>query len=170
MGRAPLPQTSVRLVLEQAAAYVGIDANLVKAVAWVESSWRPRAKSDAGACGLMQLMPAVCTDEGVIDPFDPMQCAIGGARHLKALVKRFGDLRLALAAYNWGPGNVQHKHMEQGGAIPGSVHQYVDHVLARLELERTSVGAGAQTVPCCELCGRPVEQCSPGAPRREGEP
>lgn len=168
MGRSPLPSTAIRLVLEQAAAYVGIDPNLVKAVAWVESSWRPRAKSDAGACGLMQLMPAVCTDEGVIDSLDPMQNAIGGARHLRAMIKRFGDLRLALAAYNWGPGNVQRKHLDAGGAIPGEVHAYVDHVLARLELERTSVGV--QTVPCCTMCGRAIEQCSPGAPAPEGTP
>lgn len=167
MGYAPLPQTSIRLVLEQAAAHVGLDPNLIKAVAWCESSWRPRAKSEAGAQGLMQLMPAVCTDQGVKDAFDPMQNAIGGARHLKALIKRFGDLRLALAAYNWGPGNVQRKHLDNGGAIPGEVHQYVDHVLARLELERSSAGLAAGAT-ICDLCGRPLDSCSPGAPPREG--
>src|SRR5688572_11177863 len=103
MGDALLPRTAVRLALETAAAFVGIDVNLVKAVAHVESSWNPKAKSVKGAKGLMQLMSAVCKDEGVTDPLDPLQNAIAGARFLKKLIKRFGDVRLALAAYNWGP-------------------------------------------------------------------
>lgn len=156
MARLPLQHTAVRLVLEAAAAHVGIDAALLKGLAWVESSWNPRAKSPAGARGLCQLMPLTAKDLGVTDAFDSMQSAIGGAMYLRAQIKRFGALRLALAAYNWGPRNVQVKHLDNGGALPASVQAYADRVIERRDLERLQnpipIGAGLP----CDTCGRPV--------------
>jgi soluble lytic murein transglycosylase-like protein len=67
----------------------------------------PNAVSKAGAQGLMQLMPPTARDLGVNDSFDPGQNINGGARYLAAQYKRFHSYRLALAAYNAGPGAVK---------------------------------------------------------------
>lgn len=72
----------------------------------VESAYRARACSPAGACGLTQLMPGTAADLGVRDRLDPSQNLRGGADYLARQLRRFGDLRLALAAYNSGPDRV----------------------------------------------------------------
>lgn len=78
-----------------------------------ESNWKPRARSHKGAIGLAQLMPFTAKELGV-DPHDPAQNLEGGARYLKQQYRTFGSWRLALAAYNAGPGAVK-KH---GGVPP----------------------------------------------------
>jgi soluble lytic murein transglycosylase-like protein len=77
-----------------------------------ESGWNARAVSHKGAIGLAQLMPQTAALLGV-DPNDPLQNLDGGARYLREQYETFGDWRLALAAYNAGPGAVQ-----QYGGIP----------------------------------------------------
>lgn len=94
-------------LIEEAASAFAIDSDLIHAVIQAESSFNPLAESSAGAQGLMQLMPAVQTDFGVHDPFDPRQNIMAGTRHLKRLLDRHhGDVALALASYNAGLGNV----------------------------------------------------------------
>jgi hypothetical protein len=91
-----------------AAGEFGIDAALLRAVIHAESAFNPNAISDKGAQGLMQLMPATASDLGVRSPFDAAQNIRGGAHYLATLLKQFnGDERLATAAYNAGPQNVQ---------------------------------------------------------------
>jgi soluble lytic murein transglycosylase-like protein len=91
-----------------AASEFGVDQALLRAVIHAESAFNPNAISVKGAQGLMQLMPATANDMGVASPFDPAQNIRGGARYLSALLKLFnGDERLAAAAYNSGPQNVQ---------------------------------------------------------------
>lgn len=81
----------------------GVAPDLVYAVAAVESNFDARAVSAKGALGLMQLMPETAARFGVIDPFNPAENVLGGARYLRYLIDLFkGDLRLALAAYNAG--------------------------------------------------------------------
>jgi soluble lytic murein transglycosylase-like protein len=81
----------------------GVAPDLVYAVAAVESNFNARAVSAKGAQGLMQLMPETAARFGVIDPFNPADNVLGGARYLRYLIDLFnGDLRLALAAYNAG--------------------------------------------------------------------
>jgi hypothetical protein len=77
---------------------------LVKAVIAAESGFKPNARSHAGACGLMQLMPETARQMNVNDIFDPEENVLGGARYLRYLINAFaGDVRLAIAAYNAGP-------------------------------------------------------------------
>lgn len=80
--------------------------SLVKAVIQVESAGKPEAVSSKGAGGLMQLMPATAKQLGVADRFDPEQNVEGGSRYLQQMLDKYGKTDIALAAYNWGPGNI----------------------------------------------------------------
>ena len=119
--------TSVSSSIQDASQSTGLSANLLKAVATVESGLNPHAVSSAGAIGVMQLMPGTAADLGV-NPNNVAQNVQGGAEYLKSLLGTFqGDVSLALAAYNAGPGAV-----EQFGGIPPftQTQQYVKKVLA----------------------------------------
>ncbi|WP_221444663.1 lytic transglycosylase domain-containing protein [Caulobacter sp. YL-Caulobacter] len=120
---------AVRRELSSAADAYALDRGLVEAVAWRESRFRPAARSSKGAIGVMQLMPDTARDLGV-DPFDPAQNIRGGALYLRRMLTTFGgDVRLALAAYNAGPGAVR-KH---GGVPPYAETQaYVTSILGRM--------------------------------------
>ncbi|MFT3793042.1 MAG: lytic transglycosylase domain-containing protein [Rudaea sp.] len=108
------------------ASEFGVDQALLRAVIHAESAFNPNAISVKGAEGLMQLMPTTANDMGVTSPFDPAQNIRGGARYLAGLLKLFnGDERLATAAYNSGPQNVQ----KYSGVPPfDETRVYVDRV------------------------------------------
>ena len=100
--------------INEAAARNHVDPNLVRALVKVESNFNPRAISNKGAMGLMQLMPATARMYVVRNPFDSKQNVEAGVRHLKGLLDNFrGDVSLTLAAYNAGQGAVQ-----RSGGIP----------------------------------------------------
>jgi soluble lytic murein transglycosylase-like protein len=91
-----------------------MDANLIRAVMQAESAFHPYVVSRAGAEGLMQLMPDLSDEMGVTNAFDPRDNIMGGVRYLKRLLDYHdGNLDLALASYNAGPGNV-----ERYGGVP----------------------------------------------------
>jgi soluble lytic murein transglycosylase-like protein len=120
----------IRGIVDEGARESGLDRELVRAVVRQESAYDPCAVSSAGAQGLMQLMPATQTHFGVADPFDPRQNVTAGTRFLKQLLESYkGDLSLALAAYNAGPGRVG----QYGGAPPyPETMRYVSEILGRL--------------------------------------
>jgi len=113
--------------IEKAAQDHGLPYDLIKGVIRAESDFQVRAKSPAGALGLMQLMPATAKELGVQDPFNIDQNIDAGTRYLKKMMVRFGnDTKKALAAYNSGPGTVE----RYGGRVPyKETRQYVDRVL-----------------------------------------
>jgi soluble lytic murein transglycosylase-like protein len=123
--------TYLSSMFTDAARTHGLDPRLVAAVASRESAFNARAQSRAGACGLMQLMPATARFLGVGDIFDERQNVFGGARYLRTLLDTFdGDLDLTLAAYNAGPGAVQ----KYGGVPPfPETQNYVRGVRAAYE-------------------------------------
>lgn len=138
----PAARTSTpwRAEFEAAAAASDLDPEFLRAIARTESGLNPRAVSSAGAIGLMQLMPATARGLGV-DPWDPKQNILGGARHLRALLDRFdGRIDLALAAYNAGAGAVT----RYGGVPPyAETRTYVGRNLDRLAaLAETNITKG----------------------------
>ncbi|RKX26768.1 MAG: hypothetical protein DRP45_02670 [Candidatus Zixiibacteriota bacterium] len=105
----------------------GLDSALIASVIRAESDGDPNAVSHAGAKGLMQLTDSTAQDLEVTDVFDPRQNIRAGSRYLRRMLDRFGDLELALAAYNAGPGNVD----KYGGVPPfPETQQYVKQVAA----------------------------------------
>jgi len=105
--KTPLNRDAYRADVASAAKQYGVNPALVRAVIHAESAFNPQARSSKGAMGLMQLMPGTAQDLEVKDALDPRQNIYGGVRYLSALLDRYkGDVRLATAAYNAGPGAV----------------------------------------------------------------
>ena len=151
--RITVPATAVQrdytdLVRREAIA-AGLSPDLALRVVQRESRQNPRAVSPKGAQGLMQLMPTTAKDLGVTDPFDPVQNVRGGVKYLRQMLDRYkGDERLALAAYNAGPGAV-----DQYGGVP----PYAE--------TQAYVGALAQPTDRITVDPRGVQRIAPSARR-----
>lgn len=105
----------------------GLPQGLLKRVAGAESSFDPKARSKKGARGLMQIMPATAKELGV-DPDDPDQAIPAAAEYLARYMKRFGSVKAALAAYNWGPGNVEKHGLKK---LPAETTKYINRVMGQ---------------------------------------
>ena len=115
-------------VVSQISKKHGVDEKLVQALIKQESGFNPKAKSKAGAMGLMQLMPSTASFLGVKDPYNTVQNVEGGVKYLKSMLDKYnGNVILALAAYNAGPGAVD----KYDGVPPYKETQnYVRNILA----------------------------------------
>jgi soluble lytic murein transglycosylase-like protein len=124
------PRSAVEGFIEEASALYGVSSDLVRAVIQTESGFDSKAVSGVGAKGLMQLMPRTARALGIKDPFDPKENIFGGVKYLSMLLDKYnGNVALALASYNAGPGNVR-KH---GGIPPfGETRGYVKKITGLL--------------------------------------
>lgn len=130
--------------IQAAADETGLHPDIIAAMMHVESSGRPEAVSGKGATGLMQLMEDAASEVGVTDRTDPAQNIMGGAKYLKKMLDRFdGDLELALAAYNAGPGNVR----KYGGVPPfPETQNYIQKIRAGLDESQSFYNKTADTI------------------------
>lgn len=124
---------AIKEIVKESSRYYGVDEKLIWAVMEVESAFNPNAVSTAGACGLMQLMPATAVEMGVDDIFDPAQNIAGGTQYLRKMLDLFNwNIDLALAGYNAGPENVK----KYGGIPPfPETVNYVKLVKSKLGLK-----------------------------------
>ncbi len=119
-------QKSLDTIFDEASQKYHVPKKLLKAVAKAESGFQADAVSSCGAEGVMQLMPSTAAALGVANPFDAEQNVMGGAQYLSGLLNKYGDQKLALAAYNAGSGNVA----KYGGIPPfAETRNYVQKVL-----------------------------------------
>jgi soluble lytic murein transglycosylase-like protein len=121
---------TLSMIVGAAARAHAVSPDLISAVIRAESHGDPTAISRAGAQGIMQLMPATSLQYGVVNPFDAVQNIEGGTHYLHDLLRRYrGNVRLAVAAYNAGPGAVDAAH-----GIPAfaETRAYVARVIAAL--------------------------------------
>ena len=126
------PKTSTKSqvlnVVNQISKKYNVDEKLVQALIKQESGFNPKARSKAGAMGLMQLMPSTAKNLGVQDPYNMVQNVEGGVKYLKSMLNKYnGNVILALAAYNAGPNAVD----KYSGVPPYKETQnYVKSILA----------------------------------------
>lgn len=130
-------------IFQKAADTYGVDVNLLKAIAKTESNFTADATSSAGAMGIMQLMPNTAKALGVSNPYDAEESIMGGAKYISQMLKKYdGDVKLALASYNAGPGNVA----KYGGIPPFKETQnYVTKVISAYQGNSSSTTSTTKT-------------------------
>lgn len=137
--------------ITQYASEQGLPPNLVAAVIWQESTGRPDAvgpylpKYRTNAKGLMQFLPSTLKEMGYDDPFNPEQSIAAGSKYLKQLWDRYGSVELALAAYNWGMGNLDEYRAGEKKTIPTQTAKYVRSIMTDFNNRNQQRKPSAQT-------------------------
>lgn len=143
----PQPQAGdFEPIIQKASADYGVPVERIRSMINTESSGNPNARSKKGAAGLMQLMPSTAADLGVTDPYDPAQNIDAGVRYYAQQLKKYGgDEAKALAAYNWGPGNVDKFGENYAKVAPKETKDYVRKITAQMGIKQPSGRAGDTT-------------------------
>ncbi|GEB32713.1 hypothetical protein BPA01_22930 [Brevibacillus parabrevis] len=132
--------------IERTAKSLGVDPDLIREVVRAESNFNPNVVSKAGAKGLMQLMDKTAQAMSVRNSYDPDENLAGGTKYLKSLLDRYdGNVKVALAAYNAGPGRVGRLGIDSDeeleakySQLPRETQKYVAKIMGRLETDGTS--------------------------------
>jgi hypothetical protein len=154
-----------------AASANGLPIDFFSALIWQESRFDPQAVSRAGAQGVAQFMPATASQRGLADPFDPVDAITKSAQLLRDLQQEFGNLGLAAAAYNAGPGRV-HGWLAGRRDLPGETRSYVRLVTGRSAEEWANAKPApadmpiASSPPCPQTAGLVVNANSHATPPR----
>ena len=120
---------SIDRIIQDAAKQFDVDVNLIHSIIKAESNFNPSATSPKGAMGLMQLMPETASELGVKNAYDARENIMGGTRYIKMLLDRYsGQVDLALAAYNWGMGNLEKKPDK----LPEETLAYIEKIRSHL--------------------------------------
>lgn len=153
----PISTDEICRTIEQAAAEHALPVNFFTRLIWQESRFNQRAVSRAGAMGIAQFMPGTASWRGLADPFHPIEALQESASWLGELRQQYGNLGLAAAAYNAGPGRVQ-RWLAGRSSLPGETRAYVRIITGRNADEWAAPeppdwdGPGIPTgVPCREL-------------------
>jgi soluble lytic murein transglycosylase-like protein len=143
--------------LEKAAAENALPVEFFARVIWQESRFNARAVSPKGAAGIAQFIPQTASWHGLADPFDPTQALRHSARYLRELRDQFGNLGLAAAAYNAGPGRVS-AWLTSHRQLPGETRRYKAAVTGRTADEWSSPSSPKdaeasipKAIPCTRL-------------------
>jgi hypothetical protein len=153
----PTVADSVCEALATAAAENDLPIDFFTRLIWQESGFDPKAVSRAGAQGVAQFMPATATRRGLADPFNPVEAIHQSAKLLRDLRHEFGNIGLAAAAYNAGPGRVR-DWLAGRRSLPGETRAYVRLVTGQSSEQWIGVtGAveklAANPVPCQQVAG-----------------
>jgi hypothetical protein len=165
LGLGAAQNLTVSALVTSAATQYGIDPALALAVAQRESSLNPNAyNASSGAAGVMQLEPATASQYGVTNPFDPTQNVPAGVAYLASLLAMYdGDEAKALAAYDWGPGNVNAAVAANGtnwlSVAPAETQAYVQNIagVTPADLAAAAAPAPVPTLTIDASTGLPVE-------------
>jgi soluble lytic murein transglycosylase-like protein len=148
VGNCQRPKAVIEYYADAYADHYGVPRALVHAIIRQESNWNPRALSDKGAVGLMQLMPATAETYSVRDRYSVTESLSGGVQYLADLLNQFGgEMRLAVAAYYCGPRRIDRYGLSYHNP---EVVAYVESVRSRYQRElrvqviNRSVSAGGQ--------------------------
>src|SRR5215475_5621053 len=159
-------------MIETASRQHGVAADFLVNLIWRESSFRDRAVSPAGAQGIAQFMPGTAAARGLNDPFDPEQAIPEAARLIADLVARFGNLGLAAAAYNAGPGRVE-KWLAKEVGLPAETRTFEMRVTGRSADDWAAQGgqSAPQSMPArsCATIVASLRRPGPSAPWPERE-
>jgi len=140
-------------LIRESAKQNKLSATLIDAVIKAESNFDSSAHNASGASGLMQLMPGTSKELGVSNVFDPAQNVEGGSKYLSQMMAAFNnDKELALAAYNWGIGNVKNALRKSGGATfadisgyaPSETRNYVSKIMSDFNARKSNETAVAE--------------------------
>lgn len=151
-------------LIEEAALKEGLPASFFTRLIWRESSFRAHVVSHAGAQGIAQFMPGTARERGLENPFDPQAAIPASAKLLADLGRQFGNLGLAAAAYNAGPGRVS--GFLAGGTLPGETRRYVEFITGRSAQDWAALkrqGGDAPAFPQ-DGCLKTVASLRKGAP------